>query len=408
MKNSVLTLIVVILLFGCKTEQPVVHDPLIVLDVSQVYPEKEISLADIADITYLQLNDEQEEYQFAGFPLCVTGQSIVVFDSEYGDVLFFSKGGQPKSKFNRQGTRVGQYGHLMPGAACYDEAKDEFFALADNRIEVYTSGGVHLRTLSLPAGTALSEMFLLGDDALLLFDNAVEMRHVVAKFDRMEGLGDEKEVNDTGGGDLFLCVSRKNGRELEDVTLPHDHDVDLSRELEIDGVPTGGVITGRINHIVKISGGLLLHTAETDTLFLCSDSSRLLTPVMVQTPSMTALDPVVYINSFVETAGYQFIELIAIQVENGRYPTTLLVRDKDDRALYRQKILFDDYPAKMIRINAGAITLTQSVQEGLFSLPVTELRRAYANGELGGSLKTFVASLDRGNENDVLMLLQFK
>lgn len=396
-----------LLLFGCKTEPQVETDPLVVLDVTQAYPEKAILLSDIADITYLRLSDTDEEYQFAGEPVCVTEHSIICVDPEYNEVLFFSKDGRPRSKFEWKRWLRGDNPYLMVVAACYDEAKDELFALVNNRIEVLSATGTHKRTLPLPAGTEISEMLLSGDDALLLYDNAVQMRRVSAMFDRMEGLSGQTKKPEEDNGKLFLCLSREDGRLLEEVTLPHDHDVDLTQELEIDGEPTGAVITGRIDHMVQLPDGILLHDAETDTLYRC-DSTRMLIPVMVQTPSMTSLEPLVYINSFLGTAHYQFIELITVRLENGRYPAASLVRNKEDGTISTQRIIFDDYKTKPLAITPRMITRTQNAGEAFFILTAEEIRKALSANELTGPLQTLAAAVPKNSINPVYVLLKFK
>ncbi len=410
MKMRLLAPIVLLSLLGCKAgESPVVSDAdaLVVLDVTQAYPEKEILLSDIADVTYFRLGDEDEEYRFGGDPLCVTEHTIICVDPEYNEILFFSKDGQPKSKFEWDRWMRGDNPYLMIVAACYDDSKDEFFALINNRIEVMSASGAYKRTLSLPAGTEISEMFLSGEDVLLLFDNAVQMKRVAALFDRMEGLSADTKKLTEDSGELFLYLSREDGSLLGNATLPHDHDVDLSQELEIDGELTGAVISGRVDHIVNTPDGLLLRDVETDTLYR-SDSSRVLKPVMVQTPSMAALEPVVYINSFLETAQYQFIELITVKLANGRYPATQLLRDKTDGAIYTQKVIFDDYKTKPVAITTRLVNRMQHADEGLLILSADEVRKAHANNRLTGPLQDFASSMDKNSVNAVYVLLKFK
>ena len=66
------------------------------------YPEKEIILTDIADVQYLHLNSDDNDYLYRGTIRRVTENAIIVYDDSSGSILFFSKDGNPKSRFNRK------------------------------------------------------------------------------------------------------------------------------------------------------------------------------------------------------------------------------------------------------------------------------------------------------------------
>lgn len=393
---------------GCTTGQPVQEEGPVVLDVSQTYPEKEILLSEIADVSYVQLSEANDDYLFSGFPLCVTEQTIVVYESSSGDMLFFDRNGQPKSKFNRRGNGPGEYNYLRVKTVCYDDAHDDFFVLVNKKIEVLSAAGDHKRSLPLPEGVEVSEILLLDDGILLLYDDALQMRQMERRLDEMQD--DEQVANkvvSSSATEPFICLSATDGRLLDYITLPHGHEVDLTQPVVINGAPVG-VMAGRVNHLVNTRDGLLLRSAGTDTLFLY-DADRTLTPVMVQTPSMAALKPVVYLNSMVQAGAYQFMEVLTgIIVDNRRFQSTYLVRDTRDGSVYTQKIVFDDYTKKEVTITPLTLLRTQSGNEGMIEIPLSELRQAYTNGDLSGDLEILMASMDADSENDVYALLRFK
>lgn len=399
---------VALLLAGCTTGEPVQEEGSVVLDVSLTYPEKIIPLSEIADVSYVQLSEVKDDYLFSGFPLCVTEQTIVVYDPSSGDVLFFSRDGQPKSKFNRQGNGPGEYIYIRAKTACYDEAKDEFFVFVDKRVDVISATGRYKRSLPLPEGLEVSEMVLWGDDALLLYDNSLQMKQVTNMFDKIEGgEGKESKTVNSESPEPIFCISIQDGSIQDYIALPHDHEIDMSQPVVINGEPVG-VMTGRMNHIVYTSDGVLLRSADTDVLYLYGND-RSLTPVMVQTPSMADLQPIVYLNSMVQAGTYQFMELLTgVIVDNRRFQSTYLVRDTRDGKVSTQKIVFDDYTKKEVAITPLILLRTQNGNEGMIEIPLAELRRAYTNGELSGELETLMASMDEDNENDVYVLLRFK
>ena len=102
MKTLTKIVILTALVAGCSSnKQPA--DGLVSIDVRKNYPEKEILLTDIAGITYLCLNSDDADYLYKGRIHSITGNTIVVVDDVSGSVLFFSKDGMPKSRFNRKG-----------------------------------------------------------------------------------------------------------------------------------------------------------------------------------------------------------------------------------------------------------------------------------------------------------------
>ena len=141
MKRNVLYLILpVIFIAGCSSDKQS-KDSLPCIDFRNNYPEKEILLTDIADVTYLYLNSDNDDYLYQGGISCVTQNTIVVYDGASGSILFFSKDGYPKSRFNRIGN--GPEDYTRPGRIIYDEKSDEVFVTLPLRpfIQVYSSTG---------------------------------------------------------------------------------------------------------------------------------------------------------------------------------------------------------------------------------------------------------------------------
>ena len=95
------------------------------IDVSIEYPEKEINLRDIADVRYVSLNSESDDYLFKGSIDYVTQNRIVVIDRSSHSILFFSKDGDPRSRFNRRGQGPEEY--TDAATVMYDEEQDDVY-----------------------------------------------------------------------------------------------------------------------------------------------------------------------------------------------------------------------------------------------------------------------------------------
>ena len=104
-------------LLGCSCTSTDQEKGLTTIDLSKDYPKKEILLSEIADIQYVYMN-EGNDYIYGGNPLYVSDHTFVFYSE--GSFLFFTKDGQPKSKFNHQGNGPDEYDYFSE--VVYDEA----------------------------------------------------------------------------------------------------------------------------------------------------------------------------------------------------------------------------------------------------------------------------------------------
>ena len=108
--------------FSCISEKKNETD-LLQFDISASYPEKEIKLEEIADIEYLQLG-VYEDFLFSRDPLIITSEKIIFYEFLTGDVMVYSRDGNPLFKFNRKGNGPEEYTEITQ--LIYDETTDEF------------------------------------------------------------------------------------------------------------------------------------------------------------------------------------------------------------------------------------------------------------------------------------------
>ena len=128
---ALLLLIVMTLTFGCSSNNQS-EDSLPCIDIRKKYPKKEIILTDIADISYVHLSTENKDYLYKGGICDITENTIVVRDISSHSILFFTREGKPKSRFNRRGIGPDEYYDLY-GSIVYDETTDEVFILGGLR-----------------------------------------------------------------------------------------------------------------------------------------------------------------------------------------------------------------------------------------------------------------------------------
>ncbi|MDH6359007.1 6-bladed beta-propeller [Parabacteroides sp. PF5-9] len=377
----------------------------IALDVAKLYTERDIRLEEIADITYLQLDDRDEKFLFRGNIGAISSTYLIGSDPRSGDILFFTRDGKPKHKFNRKGGGPEEYSQLF--TFIYDEEKDELFVHERNKIRVYNSSGEYKRVFSLPPESfVMNDYALLDDRSIVLFDMNLKSKANMRHMRLHEDIEERQEVINEHESS-FIRLSVLDGHVEEYIKVPEDFfGVDLTVLDESSGSPRK--IVGRTYHLIRHQEGLLLHNHETDTVYLYKRDHTLV-PYMVQTPSVKSLNPGIYINTVVDRGNYQFIELQTLRVKlPGPLLTTHLVRDKKSGAVFTPVITMKDFKGKEMTINRNTVQCIQNANEGLLTFTVDELREAYDAGRLSGELKSFVEQMEEENENDVLVMLRFK
>ena len=384
----VLYLVLIAILSTSCTNGKQSKDSLPCIDVRKNYPEKEIILTDIADITYLHLNSDNDNYLYKGGIRCLTKNTIVVYDESSGNILFFTKGGKPKSYFNRKGQGPEEY--INARIVVYDEVADDVFVLSLGNSEiilVYSATGEYKRKLVLPKGTFVNPFVTFDDESLFVYNAMAEAKR------RPKG---EIDLPVDFCYEPFIRVSKADGKMLDIVELPIN-------DIVLRDSPNGPV--GLTLRLMKCTEGLLLCNPETDTIFLYS-KNKTLTPVICKTPLVNAMDPMVYMNNCADVGSYQFMAVVTVRREEGAfpYPIKYYMREKKTGEIFRQKITLPDYTGKEFFFPSN-----RDYENGhYFELDLIELKEAYNENRLSGKLKELVATLNEEEDNNVFMFVHFK
>ena len=160
------------------------------IDVRINFPEKEVLLTDIADVTYLHLSSDNDDYLYSDYGTIndISENTIVILDWRSGNILFFNKDGTPKSRFNRLGNGPGEYQRAY--RVFYDEVADDVFVIDSPSlgvIQVYSSAGVHKRELILPQGVIVDENSMVSFDnhSFLFYDVSFAVKRASAYFEKV-------------------------------------------------------------------------------------------------------------------------------------------------------------------------------------------------------------------------------
>ena len=371
---SSICIIVFFFLNGCQSEKSN-DNTLIQFDVRASYPEKAIRLEDVADIEYLQLEFD-EEFLYQRPPHIITSRKIITGFN--GDILIFSREGKPLSKFNRLGSGPQDYPTISQ--LLYDESLDEFYVRSQNKIVVYTTSGNFKRVIPLPNGTWMREIANFDSVTFLHYDN----------YDLYPA--------------RFSFISKENGNVVATVSMPKDKNINVSFS-QVSGNNVN-IFTAPAYHFVRHNNGYLLTDFSLDTVYYLSNKKKL-APMLVRKPAIQSMDPIIYLNSFLEAGNYEFVSAITLKNDNNQLPRTYLMRDKKSGSVYRQNITFNDYRGKQVTLSPETIANTQKSKLGLIVLGLVELQEANNENKLSGKLKELVENSD-DDANDIYMLLHFK
>lgn len=128
-----------------------VNQALPVIDMNGDYPEKEIVLQDIADISYIPL-ETNDEFLFDGSVEVVTDQYVITKGHRGNDVCFFSRQGKALNRIHRVGNGPGEYKDI--GSMDVNPANGELYLKEMNRqqIHVYSLDGKFKHSFTFPEG----------------------------------------------------------------------------------------------------------------------------------------------------------------------------------------------------------------------------------------------------------------
>lgn len=394
MKKLFFSLITLFLLAACGTREKEISGP-VLFDATRDYPEKQLLLDEVADITYVPLSSETDSALFRGTLAHVSERTITIHDFPRGIFYLFDRSGRYLSSFNHKGQGPEDYNFLV--TAFVDEASGELFAVEKNWIQVYDKQGDYRRTLRLPDGAWVLEAADGGDETILLVDNQERASILYA------GMVDE---NAEAYEQPFVRISKADGGLVSYITLPKNFLVDLSADFQTAGISLK--VFGPDHRLVSHRDGFLLTNQETDTIFLYAHDQ--LKPMMIHTPPISEQGEKSYLNGYVEAGDYLFFEKVIVKaVENRRppVPSVYYLYDKRDGQFYEQAVSMRDFEGKRIDLTPQIIRPSRDARLGCLLLTVDELQTANADGKLSGELKRIVDEMPE-DSNDLLMLMRFK
>lgn len=386
MKTKSLPLIMLSAIMIACNENKQAFTDLIVVDVEANYPQKELILQDFAEVEYIPL-ESSDEFITKGFIEDI-GQKIVLATNRdsSGDIFIFDRQtGKGIKKINRKGQGGEEY--VQMNKAILDEENNEIFVIdyTARKVQVYDLQGNHKRG------------FKFADESFYHYTYNYDRKHLLTFKGYTPGIVEEQACH--------ILISKQDGsvvRRFQRSYIPAETPVYTGMHEkygEITMVPSFHLTTPSLD-------GWCLTQTSCDTIYNYSGED--VRPFIVRTPSIHAMETKVFLYPTAITDRYCFMytqtKKVNLQTFGG-FPSTELVYDRQENAVFKSKVYNDDFTEKK---SVSFITDPMN-QEDLIcqALEAADLAEAYKEGTLKGKLKEIAATLHE-EDNPVVMVVKKK
>jgi hypothetical protein len=373
--------ILLAILTGCVGVNKLSTDDVITVDVTASYPEKELILQDFMDIEYVAL-ETTDEFITQGIMKAIGKEIILVTNSGTdGDIFVFDrrtgKGLRKINRFGQGNEEYSQISEIIP-----DEDHNEMFVkdYSARKLLVYDLYGNFKRSFKFADTGYYNFIFNYDWDNLICYRTYLPI--------------DTEES-------CHLVISKQDGSITRKIQVPFQEIKTPILIMEDLHVTPGFYLTipYRVNWI--------LTNTSSDTVYLYSPDGNI-SPFIVRTPSIHSMDPEVFLFPGVLTDRYYFMQTMKKEfdpVKMKGFPTTGLVYDKQENAIFNYTVHNDDFSSKrQVSLNSEPVNHEVATWQ---SLEAPDLVEAYEKGELKGKLKEIAAGLDE-ESNPVIMLVKHR
>lgn len=375
---------------GCVENKQSVNE-LIVVDVTKSYPEKELVLQDFMDVEYIPL-ETNEEFVTQGKVMAIGTEVILTTNwGNDGDLFVFDrKTGKGLRKINRKGQGGEEYTGISE--VILDETNNEIFVIpyAGSKILVYDLSGNFKRGVQAADAHSYTNAFNYDRENLICYvpDNSMEDSSNIAH-------------------PYYLIFSKQDGSITRKISIPLNMN-EIKKPIAREGEDWAVAVPTAVHQLIPDHLNWALMDTSSDTLYHFLPSANVTIPFIVRTPSIHTMDrPEAFLMPSIFTDRYYFMKVLKAEFDfkAGRgFPSSVLMYDKTENALFTPKIYNGDYTNKKeVYIRR---TLDHEFAIGQ-SLQAPQLVEAYEKGELKGKLNEIAAQLEE-ESNPVIILAKHK
>ena len=356
------------------------------IDMNANYPEKEICLQNIAEVSYIPL-ETTDEMLYEGEIIELSENGIVGVDKMNDRLLLFYPEGKARSLLSRKGEGPQEYIHL--GDVAVDWKREEIFVShrGGERFQVYTLNGEYKRTLEVNESLRQNDLSSFDDNHLLAFK------------EKMIKGGYNKLVDPYRP---MLLISKEDGR-VDSLSYIKEYIASL--------VISNLSAQAYISLPVYVKSGHTIHLSDmgADTIYTVHKDGSL-SPYMTRTPAVESDekgDFFLVLNGVsnrydIMTRQAKKLELGSDFVARDELSHSLMY-DRKEGDIFRPDFKNQDCPS--LDIDLKFVTGYDNCAH--YELDAFELIEALEAGELSGDLKTIAEGL-KEDDNPVLMVVKFK
>ena len=378
-----------LLLIGCKQKDKSIQDddtsPLISVDLTTAYPEKDFVIQDLFDVEYIPL-ETTDEFVTRGIVKAISNNYVLTGNQKNdGNLYLFNRAtGKGIRVINRKGQGGEEY--LQPSLCLLDETKEELF-IADypnRKLFVYDLYGNYKRDFKFNTNGYYDDLLCFNEELLL----------VRTKFTR------EEEHN------RFLLISKQDGRIIREIQISSQIDQTVMIKEHSTGEDAAVYIPDFIQ-ILQTPQGWEFVNMSSDTLYRNLSGKETIIPTVIRTPSISETKEHIYLFPKAITNRYYLMQTVAIQSSENRSNTDL-VYDNTDHSISRYTLYNRDFTHK--KVSLSGLHVNNASNYPIVAYPTLEapdLVEAYQAGKLQGRLKEIAAKLDE-EDNAVIMLVKYK
>jgi hypothetical protein len=399
MKRELAILTILFIMTGCGgcSNSGSESDAFFTVDVTKSYPKKELILQDFMDVEYIAL-ETSDEFLTQGWILAVGEDIILVRNSiNDGNIMVFDRTGKGLRTINRMGQGSEEY-TVYNVNIVLDEDNNEMFVSDVNRVLVYDTYGTFKRSFRHKEGFRYTNMCNFDRENLICQNNS---------YNSDEAITDKPP---------FVVISKQDGSIVKDISIIGQQKMS-AKSINQDGRTITAINPSNFPgiSIIPYHGNWIFTVYSTDTVFRYLPDQHRMIPFMARTPSIQSDNSETSLFPEILTERYYFLRLtkytspeITGTPQTGIslvFPSTDLMYDRKEKAIYESTIYNEDYSDKTAvnisrHIASEDIAFWQKIE-------AHELVVAYKQGHLKGKLKDIAAELNEEN-NPVIMLVKHK
>ena len=364
-----------------------------ILDLEKKYPQKVITLQDIADVEYIVLESHNEALISAPYTV-VTDSMIITYSPLEDNVIFFQRNGKFTHSFNRKGQSGKEYTGISDMRV--NVATKEIY-INDNLkrcVQVYTYNGEYIRTLKLKStphnGYLMGTIYNCDEEHILAEDwwNVDELKEQPTNHQPYYRIS----TSDGSICRLPLYIEKR----IRDGFKWYDEESD-----------TFGSMGVGLSPVAYINDELIIADFGLDTVY--SYKENLLTPIAVRKNQMKSEDVPIVAGIEAITDKYYLWYACEKDIKKTIWPDWTYLQDRRTGKCIQTKLVDKNITDKKHRFRSrpSANGYTVPKHHIMQYYPAYVLIELLEEGKLQGELKEIASKLTE-EDNPVIMLAKFK